>query len=531
MDPKQFKLIIIMAASILAALYLGISAATAQFQAVAWVLGGMGILVLLALGRNVWALVPVMGGMAGFVNAVPGSPSAWYLGVALAGGMLAIHFAMRRNNFLWRWTWFDTLIALQILVLAQAYLRNPTGFALLGGDIVGGKPYVEYVIAIAGFFLMSFVRTDFATVRKVILIMILVQLADTLTLALSGFLPRLALALGRLYSNVDYVAASAAMEGSGFEMGMDTRFGSLRPFAALLGLICFSFWRPVTCMMPINPKRFILFSISIIAMLFSGFRSGLVRLGFMFVASSVIRRKPVDVIAAGIAGVSLLAVIIAAGQAKNLPFAAQRVLSPLPIELDARARAEAIGSAEWRFEMWKLVLATDRYIKNKYFGDGFGFNAAEQRVFFDAQAGRVQLSKQQLQDFFLAKGSYHGFHVETIRFTGVLGLIVATIILVFCAVRAYRIIRHYEGTPHWGYVMFICLPFLFEPFYYWLIFGSYKSGFVTYILSAGMLKMLDNIRGQEIELARQLDQNEGATAVRQLPASPEQLPMASRTTR
>lgn len=502
MDSQRLKVIAIVVVAAIAALYLGIAAATEQMEAIAWVVGVFGIVILFGLGRHVWALIPILGGLSGYVNAVPGSPSAWYLGVALAGGMLALRFAMRSKDFIWRWTWLDTLVLLQVLVLAQAYLRNPTGFALLGGDVVGGKPYVEYAIAIGGFFCMAFVRTDFAVAKKVILAMILVQLADSLLLAFSSFSPSFALAVGRLYSNVDYSAASSLLQGGNeFSIGLDTRFASFKAFAALLGLICFSFYRPATCLMPVYPKRFLLFALSLVAMLFSGFRSGLLKIGFLFVTSSAIRRRPIDIFVAGLVGVTLLAGLVAFGQIKKLPFSAQRVLSFLPVEVDPEAKDQAEGSSEWRFEMWKLVLTSDRYIKNKLIGDGFGFSAAEQRASLDAQEGRTYLTQQQMQDFFIAKGSYHGFHVETIRFTGALGLTIATFILIYFAVRAYRIVRHYETTSSWGYVMFICIPFIVDPFFYWVVFGSYKSGFVTYLLSAGMLKMLDNVKAQELAAA------------------------------
>ena len=503
MDSSKIKAIMIVVVAAIAAIYLGVAAATAQFEAIAWVGGGLFVTLLLALGRHVWALVPVMGVLEGFVNALPGSPSAWYLGVFAAIGVLVTRFTLRSRDFYWRFTWTDALIALQIPVLAQAYLRNPTGFALFGGDIVGGKPYVEYAIAIMGYFCLAFIRTDYQTVTRVIKIMILVMAADSLLKALSGFSPGLALAVGRLYSNVDYAAASSLLEGgSDFDMTVDTRFGSLRDFADFLGLLCMAFYRPITCLLPIYPKQFILFSISLVAMLFSGFRSGLLKLGMYFTAACIVRRKPLDLFWAGIFAFLILSGLLATGELKRMPFSIQRVLSFLPIEVDSAARAEAQGSSDWRFEMWKLALTTDRYISNKILGDGFGFSADEQKAQFDVQARGGYLTKQQNQDLFLTKGSYHGFHVETIRFTGVLGLIIATIILLIFMNLAYRNIRYFEGRHNAKLIMFVCLPFLISPIYYWLVFGSYKSGFVTYILASGILKVLDNVHAQEIASAK-----------------------------
>jgi hypothetical protein len=53
-----------------------------------------------------------------------------------------------------------------------------------------------------------------------------------------------------------------------------------------------------------------------------------------------------------------------------------------------------------------------------------------------------------------------------------------------------------------------------------LVFGSYKNGFVTVLISAGILKLLDNIRRDEL-----------ASATRSEPIAsqaPERLPLVAR---
>lgn len=508
MDSNKIKVILVVVLAAFMAVFLGVTAATDKSQAVIWVTLGCTLALIVGLGNRVWILIPTTAALVGMVNAVPGTPSAWYLGVVLGGGMMGLRFLLRSNDFQWRWTWMDSLVFLHGLVLAQAYFRNPTGLSILGGETAGGRAYPEYFLAMVGFYCLSFIRLDADTLRKAILIFLVVSLGDTFLKAISGFFPTLALAVSRVYSNIDYAAAADGMGLGQFELSLDTRFGSLAEISQLVALICLSFHRPITCLLPLYPGRFLAFSISIVAIMFSGFRSGLIRIGMLFVASCLAKRKPIDFAVAALIGIMLLATLAATDQLKSLPFAAQRVLSFLPVNIDERARHDAQSSSEWRFEMWRIVLTQDKYIKNKVLGDGFGFSAVEQTAFYNALAKKGYMSYEENMDYFIAKGSFHGFHVEAIRFTGVVGLIVAMTILVAFAFIAAKQIKHFRGTKLEGYVCIICLPLLVDPLYSFFVYGSYKTGFVKYILVAGILKMIDNVRASEIRASETLPTTE-----------------------
>jgi hypothetical protein len=121
-------------------------------------------------------------------------------------------------------------------------------------------------------------------------------------------------------------------------------------------------------------------------------------------------------------------------------------------------------------------------------------------------------------DVMLAKGSYHGFHVEAIRFTGAFGLLMALVSMGIFFRYSLKLIHHFRGRPEWGYVLFICVPYLIHPFYYMLIFGSYKNVFPVILAMAGMLKILDNIRVREL----------AATSVPEVTPRQELMPVSDR---
>jgi hypothetical protein len=91
--------------------------------------------------------------------------------------------------------------------------------------------------------------------------------------------------------------------------------------------------------------------------------------------------------------------------------------------------------------------------------------------------------------------------VECIRFTGIVGLILALITMGIFARTAWKLIQYYRNRPEWNYVLYLCVPFLIHPFYYMLVFGSYKNAFPVMLATAGLLKVLDNIRRDELAAA------------------------------
>jgi len=102
----------------------------------------------------------------------------------------------------------------------------------------------------------------------------------------------------------------------------------------------------------------------------------------------------------------------------------------------------------------------------------------------------------------MIRGAFHGFHVETIRCTGIVGLVFALVGMGIFFRTAWKMIQYYRNRPEWMYVLYICIPFLVHPFYKMLVFGAYRGDFPMVLAAAGMLKVLDNIRFIETSSAR-----------------------------
>jgi hypothetical protein len=233
------------------------------------------------------------------------------------------------------------------------------------------------------------------------------------------------------------------------------------------------------------------FFASLVAILFSGFRSNLIGWLFVIALAAFIRggvRHIVPLVAAGLAGVVMIVVLQTAGLSVPLP--AQRALSFIPISWDSRASLDAKGTIDWRVEMWRLALTSDRYIKNKILGDGFGFDPTELRAHTTLAAFRMDTSAG-LQDYYLVTGGYHSGPVSSIRFVGVVGLILFVTLLFANAKYAYSIILKSKGTPFFTLALFLGLGVIYSPLGFIFIYGSFGDDMVQAISSLGMLNLVN----------------------------------------
>ncbi len=502
MDSKKIKIIAAAALSAFCAVYLGIAVATAQTEAIAWVSLGLGIVSILALGKNIWMLIAAGAVLNGGLNFLPGSPPPWWFAMIVTGGIFALRFCIRRGReFTWRWNAIDWVIMLHIVMLVQAYMRNPVGFSAIGASdagMVGGRPYIIHAFAIACYVLLSMVRTDMRTFRIAAIVMICCAFFDGMTILIGTFIPAFAAIGIQLYSGFSFQAANTGV-------GADVAEGRTvegKEVGENLGQAVFTLYRPLFTLNPLNLLPFLMMATAVFTVMISGFRSVMGLLAIYFVVGSLIRGKFKDVVAAGMVALIGICMLLFIG-ADKLPKAASRILSVLPIPglVDEKIAENAEKSTEWRVEMWMLALTSDRYIFNKWLGDGFGMRKDEMDAMVNAAFGDTRASRNlDMQEVMMRRGSYHGFHVQTIRMTGYIGLVAVLILLGVFWRHAWSHIQYFRGRPEWGYVLFACMPFLIYPFYAMLVFGDYRFGLPRYIIMAGFLKMLWNIRNAEAEL-------------------------------
>ena len=497
MDSSKIKAIAVLVAAMGIAVYLGFAAATAQLEAVGWVTGGLFLVICLGLGRNIWMLIPPLVFLQGNVNALPGSPPAWALAAAVVAVMYFLRFSTRRHDFVFRIDWLDFAIFLQLVAVGQAWMRNPTGLLMLGGNTAGGKPYFVFGAVVLAYVCLAITRPSEKSIRWVVYAMVVMGVLDGIVLLLNDYSQHFAQACLRIYGG----NIGAAFSGQALDIE-ETRGG----FG--MGVLGKNILLPLFCLVPtircINPLRIVPFVLTVVGSVFtliSGFRSGVAYFVVLFAAAALARRRLIDVLFAGVLGILAVIVVLGSGHLDKLPFGVQRVLSVVggaSIRVDVRQSAE--DSSEDRFEVWRTVLTQKGFIQNKWLGDGFNISAREQTAIMERAIRGVntQMGLDSFKEMCLATGSYHGFHVETIRFTGVFGLACAIFAMVVFFKCGLRLVRHFRGQPLFGPVLYVCLPTMIYLFWSLLIFGSYRTDFPPVLIMAGVMKMLDNLRLRQL---------------------------------
>jgi hypothetical protein len=188
-----------------------------------------------------------------------------------------------------------------------------------------------------------------------------------------------------------------------------------------------------------------------------------------------------------LAGVSIVNMIT------PLPPNIQRSLSFLPGTWDQKQILDAEGSSEWRFEMWKLALTTDKYIHNKWFGDGLGLTIRQLQMsiaLMDLKShGGSALDAH--RESAMINGDYHSGPVQTIRVIGYVGLIVLIINFVLMGVRGHRQIMRCRGTEWFPFALFIFSKAIYYPFVFLFIYGDFMTGTSVLLVTTGYIRLFE----------------------------------------
>lgn len=491
MDSQKIKGIIVIVMSLFVAIYLGITAATAQFETIAWMLGGTTLITCLLLGRKIWLLIPLLGSVELTLN-IPGQPSTMLLGQLLVVGFSSLLLLMRWLPFRLRITELECWFIILSLFIIQVYARNPVGFSLFGTSLVGGKPYVLFVITLATAFLLSGLRVPPGELKTALRLSILGGIINFGVSLIGRFVPTIGVWTGAAKLNAGL--ADYSHTGEAIDAGRATREYFLVIFSRNLSLWISSFKSPLkACFHPVWAPLILL---AVIAAGLSGFRNAVATVGLTYFVGICYRGGFTQVVIAIAGGIFAIVILALVNATAPLPPNLQRALSFLPGTWEQRYIDDAEGSTEWRVEIWKEVLGTDRWIENKIFGDGLGFSARElayqASVVDGVKMGRGLSGFDFQRESILASGDYHSGPVQTIRIIGYAGLVALILFQIRLGVHAHRQIKRCRGTEWFPLSLFIGIPLIWNPVFFIFIFGDFKSAAATLLLGSAMIRLLQN---------------------------------------
>lgn len=489
MDTNKLKAIIIVIFALFAAVYLGISAATAQEETIVWVVGGLTFFTCILLGRKIWLLLPFLGALA-IQFRLPGQPDTQLLGQLLVLGFSTLLFLMRKLPWRLAFTEMEFWVMILTLFVVQVYLRNPTGLNIFGGATVGGKPYALFVVSLATAILLSGLRPPVRELKWILPLSILGGMGNLGIHLLGKVVPVVS-----YYCSGDYVDTRQA-NYENMNVMVDekaaTRVGFLSGLGNNLSLWIATFISPLKACF--RPLWALLILITVISSLLGGFRNGVAAVGMTFLLGVAYRSGVSGLLFSLFGGAGAVVVLAILNLVHPLPPNVQRSLSFLPGTWEQRYEDDAEGSNEWRFEIWKEALLTDRWIQNKWLGDGLGFSAVELAAQINSrQDARIGASGfEGHREAIMANGDYHSGPVSTIRTIGYVGLFFFLIGQIRLAVHAHRQIMRCQGSEWWPLALFIGIPLIWGPAFFVFIFGSFQGGVSAFLMGAGMIRLLEN---------------------------------------
>jgi hypothetical protein len=404
---------------------------------------------------------------------LPGQPS---FGIAMAAGSLFLSLLLRTMQRQSRGTYVPSvvrpLILLTIVVVVTAYLTGGFGGRVFGAETWGAKRYLGIFGGVIGYFALTMQPIP---PRRAKLYATLFFLSGISTVA--GDL--IYLAGPSYYFLYEFFAWESAALQAASQSSLLRITGVT--FAALA--VCYAMMlrygiRGILDMR--RPWRLVLFVAVCTASLFGGYRSALILLMVLvicqFCFEGLLRSwlSPI-LLLVGVLGYGLLV-----GFADRLPLSVQRSVSFLPVEIDQTAKADALGTLDWRLLMWKIVLPeVPKYL---LLGKGFSFSGTDYYLTVEAMARGGLYS---FDEATLISGNYHNGFLTIIIPFGIFGLL---FFLWFCWAALRVLHQNYRhGDPALRLTnTFLIAYFVARLAFYCVFYGQFDLDFMLFAGTVGL---------------------------------------------
>jgi len=346
---------------------------------------------------------------------LPGRPFLWMI-MAAASLLFAVlnRSVSAEKRFVYAPSIGRPLILLAVVVFVTAVLTGGIGLHSMGSSTYGGRNYIFVLTAIAGYFALTSERIPAKHAGWYLALFFLP--------GLTSLLNNLAYAGGpSFYFLLDFVPPEGAIELLHRDYSLGTyiaRYSSL--VAASVGVSSFLLARyGVSGIFDLaKPWRLLLFVLSVLGVVLSGYRSALILFLLVFACAFWLEGLWRTRLLPILGGVALLTLAWLLPTMDQLPLAAQRTLSVLPGRVNPIVRQSADDTVVWRVDIWQMVLPDIP----KYLIKGKGFAMDPNDVYradgasFDRTLGASTAGA-------LAAGDYHNGPLSLIIPFGIFGVI------------------------------------------------------------------------------------------------------------
>lgn len=489
--------VVFVAVALIIAIFLGQWVVTAPKEV------GIGLAVVVAavtffvMKQHVWMLVPAFMTLSISFPWIPGGFSPVELACIYVIVCTFFLLLTRKITLRIQMTAIEWMALLVILMLLQAFIRNPAGIRLMHSDYVGGRAYFVMTVFIFSAYILATTRTNHARISKLFKWSILGYLGSFGINAIAQISGALAVYTGALFGVYGEYGGPLGqdMDNSNADTSKAGRSAAATIWARASSRCLSAFRNPLTALW--HPFWGIILLSALLGAGMSGFRNVIASTCLTFVFGVYYWGRGKAVFAGCLLGIVAYLLINILNMMMPLPANIQRSLSFLPGTWEERYVEDAGASTDWRIEMWEEALFTDRYIENKMLGDGLGIRRSDFSHMMAISTSRV-ITDEMSQERAMLAGDFHSGPITTIRVMGYSGLLVLITAMLLVAIRAHKLIIYSRKKPYFREVIFFCLPLVWFPLFFVFIFGSFKASIPTFFLQVGLLRLLEiNLKGRE----------------------------------
>jgi len=433
-------------------------------------------LVAFGMQRKAWILIPLTFLLTGSLPKLPIPFAVRDLGVCLAAVSYGTYRVLSQENLRPKPHLLDLLVGLNVIYLAFNLVKHPVGFVIFGSENIGGRPVINICIGLVAYWVMIRLPNSVNLVSRLpYFVLVSATILSGLSLLLY-IVPSLTPAVSSWYTGLDNSAYLNTLR----DQGSYQRLKGLVFIGFQLFLVLCAYYSPATLFDP-RRGRFYAMLLATICILATGFRNYMLWAMASVAIGGWMYRRWRELIIAGLFGALLIALLcFGQGRFYHLPDTIQRSLVFLPGQWSDVVVADAEESSTWRFQLWKDVIEW-KYIKDWWFGDGFGANLQDAIATYKGGSNR---------EFIILSGGYHSGPLTTIRYVGICGMVFFYLLSISAAFYSYRCVNECRGTPLFPVAIYFAIQLIWGPISYTFVFGGYDGYMPELLFYVACLRLL-----------------------------------------
>jgi hypothetical protein len=413
---------------------------------------------------------------------IPGSPELWMVVAVLSLGVSMVQrTVMGEMRFIHAPSILLPIAFFMLVIAVTGQFTGGIGLRVLGGSTVGGKNYLYYFLATAGFLGMLAFRIPKQQTRRYLGLFFLSRAVNLI----SVLAPVMPPALFFLFAFFPVTGNDLGMVENGFNYGV-SRFSGLGQTGLAIATYLLAIWGLENFLNLDKPWRVVLFAGLVLVIGMGGFRSTIILFGLtvlvLFWLEGLFRSRYLWMaIGTFILGGALLVPL-----ANKLPLSVQRSLAFLPLQLDQVAVTEAQLSTEWRLNLWRMAM--DEVPQYFWFGQGMAMAAQDLSSTTAAQARGGSFASD---ESFLLTQNFHNGPLSVVIPLGIWGVI-GFVWFLIASIKALHRNYKYGDEDLKKVNAFLLASFVAKALFFLTIFGDLRADYPIFLGFVGMSLCLNH---------------------------------------